>query len=84
MKTIIICKLCEEMVGTNDPSARYCSTCKAIMEYEHKQANDSPTTQDRPKSPLSKLLADIEQYNKDNNAHLSYGRYVNLKERGLI
>lgn len=80
----IICKSCLQEVSLQSSDGEYCLTCAAIMDYERKQAEENPKADDKPKSPISRTLSEIEQYNKANNTHLTYGKYISLKERGLI
>lgn len=80
----IICKLCKQPIKATSPDMQYCTTCEAILAYERKHMDDSPTTHDTLKSPFRELLDEIEQYNKANNVCLTYGKYVSLKKRGLI
>ena len=62
-----------------------CGKCRQnCRNHNSKEAHIKRVEADMPKGNLDKKVREIEAYNKEHGTHYNYGKYMALKERGLI
>ena len=81
-----ICTSChKEFMLIGEENFSVCEICRQnARNYRSRQTHVKRVEEDMPKSNLDKKIREIQAYNKEHGTHYSYGKYMALKERGLI
>jgi DNA-directed RNA polymerase subunit RPC12/RpoP len=81
------CSSCRKEFTNDDGDRIYktCPHCRLIGYKSNHKTRWKERLDKRPKATgLDAHLAELAEYNKQNGTHLSYGRFMALKEGGVI
>lgn len=82
--SVQICTSChKEFIIIGKENFSKCERC-CKKSKEHTKAEIKRIHKDVPKSSLDKTVCEIKDYNKKHGTRYSYGKYIALKERGLL
>ena len=84
------CADCGQIFKTNNKRVKLCALCKKKHKEETNRKTNNLHKRVKPKSikckgsySLTECITLLEKYNKKNNTQLSYGKFVELMNRGV-
>ena len=90
-KVEVECVICGKKFVPKAANGICCSSeCRKIREWQRNKARSNKTEVKKAKPKkikrvtISKILRELDRYNKKNGTHLSYGKYVYMIENGAL